>query len=505
MLNESLKIAVIDLGTNSLRLQIFEVSEGQFEIIEDFKEIIRLGDDIYTTGKILPHSLENLSKLLKEIKRICDSKNVSKIRFIATAPLRETENPQEVSEVSFAAIGIKPEIISGEKEAEFAFLAATSSFELEDSKVLIADIGGGSAEFVIANKGEISYKESTELGCNKLRHIFLNQDPPETNDLNKLKNHIMDFIKKRPFNREVEHIICLGGTLNNVANVLYKNSSQSLSRVKYVDRKFLKKFIRIISGKTIDERAKIPGLDPKRADLVIPATVLIDCLMDTCGKSGFYTLSGGLRIGILIDTLNSMSIKLNFQKNQDSLRISRILDICKKYKGEVAHLKHVKSLSMIIFDQLKSHFHLTDEQGDILEAAAMLHDIGNYISYSQHHKHSYYLIKYSDLIGYSDEEIEMVANVARYHRKSQPKKSHENFMKLTKIQKDTVKKLAAILRVADSLDRSHDQRVKNVIVDITENSIKLTLLGKGDFSLEIAGIMKKKDLFENIFSVELEV
>ncbi len=505
MPDEILKVAVIDLGTNSLHLQIFKVSEGQFEIIEDFKEIIRLGDDIFTTGKILKHSLDNMINILNEIKKICDSKGVSHIRFISTAPLREAENSQEVSEILFKAIGIKPEIISGEREAEFAFLAATTSFDLDDSSVLITDVGGGSAEFIIANRGKIAYKESTELGCNKLRHMFLKHDPPQANEINKLKKYIMDFIKERPFNRKIEHIISLGGTLNNVANVQYKNSSQRSSRVRYVDRKFLKKFIRIILEKTVAERAKIPGLDPKRADVVIPATILIDSLMDICGKSGSYTLSGGLRVGILIDTLNSMGIKLSFQENQYSLRLSRIFDICKKYKGEIAHLKHVRNLSMIIFDQLKNHFHLTDNQRDILEAAALLHDIGNYISYSQHHKHSYYLIKNSDLIGYSDEEIELIANVARYHRKSQPKKSHENFMKLTEAQKDTVKKMSAILRIADALDRSHDQRVKYVKVSISKDSIKLTLSGRKDFSLERAGVLKKKDLFESVFLVEVEV
>lgn len=502
---EVIKIAVIDLGTNSLRLQIFEVSDGQFEIVDDIKEIIRLGDDIYTAGKILPHSLDNLVRLLGEMKKICDVKDVAKIRFIATASLREAENSEDVSKIIFQTVGMKPEVISGEKEAELAYLASMSNFEMEDSNILITDIGGGSAEFVITENGKISYTESTAMGCNRLTHKFLKNDPPSQEELGQIKTHINDFLKNRPFNREIEHIICLGGTLNNVANVQYKNSNQTNSRVRYVDRKFLKKFLRIICDKPLAERIKIPGLDPKRGDIVIPATILIDCLMDVCGKSGFYTLSSGLRTGILIDTLNSMGIKLTFQNKQDSLRISRVLDICKKYKAEIAHLKHVRVLSLTIFDQLKDFFHLNGFQRDILEAASLLHDIGNYISYSQHHKHSHYLIKNSDLIGYTDEEIDMIANIARYHRKSPPKKTHENFTSLGEEQKNTVKILSAILRLADALDRSHDQRVKEVVLEIEKDSIKMELYGKGDLTLEINGLQKKKDFFENLVSMRLEV
>lgn len=505
MSDEIIKVAVIDLGTNSLRFQIVEVSEGQFEIVEDIKEIIRLGDDIYTSGKILPHSLNNLIGLLVEIKKICNVKNVSKIRFIATASLREAENGEDVANAIFQTMGIKPEVITGEKEAEFAYLASIAHFEIDDSNILITDIGGGSAEFVIIEEGEISYKESTSLGCNRLSHKFLTNDPPTLNQIGAIKEYISDFLKNRPFNRKVEHIICLGGTLNNVANVQYKNSNQTTSRVRYVDRKFLKKFLRIICDKPMAERIKIPGLEPKRGDLVIPATILIDSLMDICGKSGFYTLSSGLRIGILIDTLNSMGIKLTFQSKQDSLRVSRVLDICKKYKAEIAHLKHVNTLSFLIFNQLKEFLKLTDSDRDILEAASLLHDIGNYISYSQHHKHSYYLIKNSDLIGYTDDETDMIANVARYHRKSQPKKTHENFMKLDVCQKDKVKILSAILRLADALDRSHDQRVKEILIDIQDDAIKMRLIGRGDLTLEINGLEKKKDFFESLVSMRVEL
>ncbi|MBZ4672736.1 MAG: Ppx/GppA phosphatase [Deferribacteraceae bacterium] len=499
------KIAIIDLGTNSLRLQIFKIIDNQFELIDDFKEIIRLGDDIYNYGYILEKSIEKLLEHLIQIKIICESRQVNSIRFIATASLRETQNSNEVKNKIINAIGIEPEIISGEKEAYFAYLAAKSNFEINDSKVLITDIGGGSAEFVLVENDNIIFSESTPLGCNKLLHKYFKNDPPQKVDIVNFKNDLKEFFQQKPFDRSIEHIICLGGTLNNIANIQHSTISGQRRRVKYVDRKFLKRFTRIIANNSIENRKKIKGLEPKRADIVLPAALLIDNLLDSCGKSGFYALSGGLRLGILIDTANNMGLSLSFQNNQNNLKFTRVYDICKKYKGEIAHAENVKKIAKKLFFSFKELLELTDEDLELLEAAAILHDIGNHISYSQHHKHSYYLIVNSDFIGFSNLEIQMIANIARYHRKSFPKQSHENFIKLSELSQEKVNKLSAILRIADSLDRSHEQKVKDIKVDITPSKIILKLIGKGDLILEKAGVNKKKDFLEKMINKKLEV
>lgn len=499
------KIAVIDLGTNSLRLQIFSLEKDQFELVDDFKEIIRLGDDIFKFGYITEDSLQNLIENLKQIKKICESKQVDKIRFIATASLRDTKNSEEIRESIIESLKLEPEIISGEKEAYFAYLAASSNFEINDSKVLITDIGGGSGEFVIVDDGKVVFSESTKLGCNRLLHEYFRNDPPLPSEIINFKNAMREFFTKRPFDRSIEHIICLGGTLNNVASIQAKTAVAQAKRVKYVDRKFLKRFLRIIANNSIEKRKGIKGLEPKRADIVLPASLLIDVLLDITGRSGFYTLSDGLRLGILIDTANQMGIKLSFQKNHENLKFSRVYDICKKYKGEIAHAEQVRKLSVILFNYFKGVLNLNDEFLELLEAAALLHDIGNHISYSQHHKHSYYLIINSDFIGFSNEEIEIIANIARYHRKSIPKKSHENFVALDQNSQDIVKKLSALLRIADSLDRSHEQKVKNILLKERQDKFILTLTGKGDLTLEKAGVLKKKDFLEKLLNLEIEI
>lgn len=499
------RIGIIDLGTNSLRFQIYEIVNDQFELIEDFKEVIRLGDDVYKGGGIGQDALQNLLKLLIEIKKSAELKEVDTLRLIATASLREASNRDDVVKEIEKVVGIAPEIITGDEEAYFAYIAAKSNFEIENSKVLITDIGGGSAEFVISDRDKIVYSESTPLGCNRMLHHYFKSDPTKRSEILEFKNFLTDFFEKRPFDRSIEHIISLGGTLNNVANLQMHSDAISHKKVKFLDRNFLKKFISTISDMTIEERKKIKGLEPKRADIVLPATIIIDTLLDICGLSGFYTLSGGLRLGILIDTANKMGIRLSFQKNQDSLKFSRIYDICKKYKGEISHANGVRKIATKLFYQLKDFFELEESDLEYLEAAAILHDIGNYISYSQHHKHSFYLIMNSDFIGFSHDEVELIANIARYHRKSAPKKSHESFSRFSTNEQKKIKVLSAILRIADSLDRSHKQRVKDVKVEIEDDTIYFHVTGVGDLSLETSGFLKKKDFFEKISGKKAEI
>jgi exopolyphosphatase/guanosine-5'-triphosphate,3'-diphosphate pyrophosphatase len=498
-----MKIAVIDIGSNSLRMQISEIKNGVFEIVEDFKEMLRLGDDVFNTGYISENSIDRLVNILTEIKAICLAKSVQKIRTIATASFREAKNAEDVIKAVKAKIDIDIEIIDGNYEAKLGFIGVKSNFDIESSKVLITDIGGGSAEFVIAEKGKIKFYESTPLGCNKLLHLYFKNNPPKEEEIIAFKNDIYKALHSIPIDRTIEHIICLGGTINNISFI---KNNRSASKTRYTDRKFLKGFLRNITKKTIQERINsIKNLEPKRADIILPAAIFIDKILDIAGKSGFYTLSGGLRSGLTIETINKMGIVLDFQKTKSNLRLSRLMDIGKKFNFEKKHAVWVKKLALIIFEKTKNLHNLGEKEKRVLEAAALLHDIGNYISYSKHHKHSYYLVKNSDFIGYSQEEIELIANIARYHRKSLPKSTHENFIILKNEEQNLVKILSGILRIADALDRTHESKIKDIEIEIKKDKIYFNLKHSVDVLAEIMAFSRKKELFEKTFKLKAEI
>ncbi len=495
-----MNIAVIDIGSNSVCMQISGIEDGRYEVIEEYKKILRLGDDVFSVGYLRNSSINELSKTLNEMRELYNAKHVEKTRVVATASFREASNADYAVDKIKADTGMNIEVIDGKTEAYFGFLGVSANFETKNSRVLITDIGGGSSEFIIVNKGKPEFSQSTPMGCNKLLHKYFKNDPPKDEEIILFKNDTEKELSKLPIGREIEHIVCLGGTLNNIAFI---GSGGSSAKVKYTDRKFLKKFLRSIADKTVKERLKIKHLEPKRADIVLPAALFIDKILDMCEKNGFYTLSGGLRSGLTIDTINTMGITLDFQKRQHSLRLERIVEIGKKFKLEMKHAMQVKKLALSLFEQTKQLHKLGEREKSILEAAAILHDCGNYISYSKHHKHSYYLIKNSDFIGYGKEDVELIANVARYHRKGLPKETHDNFKMLSDKDKYTVKALAGILRIADAADRTHDARVTSVRVEIKEKEAVFRFDSKKELLLELKAIDNKKNLFEDVFNVRV--
>ncbi len=497
-----MNLAVIDIGSNSVRMQISKVENGIYEVIEDYKKMLRLGDDVFSLGYISDSSVDELLETINEMKELFISKSVSAIRAIATASFREASNAVSVIEKIKKSTGIDVEVIDGQEEAYLGFLGVSANFEMKNSRVLITDIGGGSAEFVVVENEKVVFSTSTPYGCNKLLKRYFRHDPVSEAEIFKFKTDMENELASFPINDKIEHIVCLGGTLNNISFIAKGGSS---ARVKYVDRKFLKEFIRNIASKSVTERKKIKYLEPKRADIVLPAALLIDKILYIAQKNGFYTLSGGLRSGLTIDTINKMGIVLDFQKRQHSLRVARIIEIGKKFNFERQHAMQVKKIALSIFEQTKNLHGLGKREKNILEAAAILHDCGNYISYSKHHKHSYYLIKNSEFIGYGAEDVELVANIARYHRKGLPKDSHENFRDLNDRRKYIVRALAGILRIADALDRTHEARIMAVKVQLKKEAVLFQFSYRKELLLELNAFGKKKNLFEQVFNIKATI
>lgn len=499
-------IAVIDIGSNSIRLQISKVLDGTYKIIDDYKETARIGDNVYRTGAFSEDAIDSIRQVLLRMRSMMDYNKVELFRAVATASFREAANAGQVVQIMKKDTGIDIEIISGMEEARLMYLAASAYFQLDEGNTLLIDMGGGSTEFSYAAYGDLKFSESTALGCSKLTYEYFKNDPARQDEIKEVKQRIKEVTE--PFLPEyaVDKLVCSGGTLNNISFIYNKRKNLSDSAVKFVDSVFVKHFLSEISGKTVEERLKISGLEPARADIVLSAAILAHTMLKRYRLEGFYTLSGGLRAGLTIDLMNSIGVKLPFQgEGGVDIRYSRLIDTGKKYYFEESHALQVTKLSEKIFEGLRGFLRLSTNDWVLLEAASILHDVGQYISYSKHHKHSYYLIMNTELTGYSDSDRVIIANIARYHRRSLPKRSHVNFSSLSPAEGDKVMKLAAILRIADALDRAHSSLVKDVKIEVNDKEISFSLVSEADTCMEKEGFDKKKDLLEAITGKKAEV
>lgn len=506
MMENSINIAVVDIGSNTVRLQISQVKEKSYKVLEDFKEYIRLGDDVFEHGMIKEESLERLITCLKEIKEIIERWKVKKVSAVATASFRAASNYAKVIKDISDICGFDVQVISGEEEASYTFIAASANFDISKYHALVIDIGGGSSEYTIVKRGRLEQAYSVELGCNKLTKMFVKNDPPTNSEYQTLKDHLASEIHKLKLPKTIDLVICTGGSINNISSILYMGDNRRVDNaVKYVERKQLKKFINDIRNKTIENRKMVPGMEVARADIIFAAAIQVDVVLEAIDGEGLYTLSGGLRSGLTIDTINKMGVELPFQSNMDSIRQARIIEIGNKFSFEERHARQVMKIAKKLFEGLYIELELENNDWKLLEAASLLHDIGNYISYSKHHKHSQYLILNSDLIGYSYSEINVIANIARYHRSSTPKNSHRFFKIMSGKDQRKIALMAGVLRIADALDRSHKSLVYDLRVNIKPSAIELKLISSHNLSLEKRKIEMKKDLFEEVSGKELIV
>lgn len=492
---DNVRVAVVDIGSNSLRLQISEVKDKSYKVLEDYKEMIRLGDTIFTLGYFDRETTDKLIKSLLNVKRIAESKNVSVFRAIATAAFRDADNLGETLGVIESECGIKIEVISGQEEAKLTYIAASANFELKDRHAVISDIGGGSAEYTVVKNGTVEKAKSLPLGCNRLTREFLTTDPPASAEILLMKEHIAEAVEKMKLPKGLEMLICTGGSMNNVAFICHYNDKLVRdSMVKYVERKYLKKFISDIRMKTVAERSKIEGMEEKRADIILAAAIQTDMILEETGIDGFYTLTGGLRVGLTIDTINRMGIELPFQNSMDSVRYSRLIEIGNKFGFDEEGALQVDKLGGMLFNGLKDLMELSDRDGLMLQAAALLRDIGKHIAYSKHHKHSYYMIKHSELVGYSHDEIEAIACISRYHRKSAPKISHDEYFALMPDMRNRVLKLSAILRLAIALDRTHKGLIDTLEVTVKDDAVEIKPTSTRDITMEIKDFERNREL-----------
>ncbi len=501
------RLAAIDIGTNSIRSIVVEVNaNGEFRILDDEKVAVRLGEGLNELGSISLDAQDRAIDALIRLKKIIDGYGVLAIEAVATSAVRKAANGREFVQKIEESVGLTVTVISGESEAELAALSAFNNFDVENSRLLLADIGGGSLELVSTVGHLTEHVVSLDLGAVYLTEAFIKNDL--TNQaIQCLRKHIRKTLKTafQADQPTIQGLIGSGGTITAIAAMTMAVRKEGYESVHGYEvlRSDVVHLQAMLTRKTVKERREVPGLNPERADIIVAGITVIDEIMEYFQTNLLRVNERGIREGLILRAIKKNNL-IKGQKTSRSWK-SSVLDFAKACHFDEQHSLHVARLSIEISKALGTVYKMGTNELRLLESAAILHDIGYFINYSSHHKHSYHLIRHADLIGFTPRERELIAQIARYHRKSLPKKKHEQYMRLSPDDRLLVSRLGGILRLADGLDRRRNSLVCEIECLLSPSKFILRLPSTNDLSVELFGAKAKGDLFQSAFQLKLMV
>ncbi|HEX7193121.1 MAG TPA: Ppx/GppA phosphatase family protein [Thermoanaerobaculia bacterium] len=480
------RIAAIDVGTNSIHMIVAELQRRGYRVVDKEKEMVQLGLSSLDGAPLSESAMTRGVAAIKHMAEVARGWEVEEIIAVATSAVREAPNRREFLRRVKEASGVKVRVISGEEEADYIYRAVRSSIDLGGGTSLCIDIGGGSVEFIIATATEIYFTASEPLGSLRLAQRFHLQDLATGEDISACRRFAADNLRK--INKQVRLIgvdQCIGtsGTIQALANLVPAPFTRTA----------LEELLVSLIGTTAKERVERSGIEEKRASTIIAGAAVLLAILETLGIESLIVCPAAIREGIIVAQASAKT-----SRSAKSLRRSSVLALAERSDCDKRHARHVALLASRIFDQTTRLHALPPDARELLEHAALLHEVGMHVSDRGYHKHSYYLIRHAALRGFSEEELAVIANVARYHRKSEPDDDHENLVELTAAQRGDVEKLSAILRIAEALDRSHRQSVRDVAVRLDGN-VKFLVRARSNASVEIAAAEKGARYFGTLF------
>lgn len=516
------RFAALDLGSNALRLRIIEAhapvsGREQLSLLPEagssWREVVslrapvRLGSEVFVTGKLAASSIGAACTSLREFRQAMNDAKVDVYRATATSAVREASNGLTLVERARREAGIELEVIEGIEEARLIQLAVVRRLGLADRRALLVDVGGGSTELTFLDKGRSAWAISLPLGTVRLLEMYLRGVKTVERARQKLLFEGVDrtlaeavpTLKKMPF----EIVVGTGGSVDSLSELCPMRGGYA-GYPRAVDVGVMKILLGKLFALTPDQRRETFGLRPDRADTIVTAGSIFLRVAELFKAQAIIAPGVGLKEGILEELVDKYFDRWDTESEARSV-IDTCLRLGRRYGFDQAHGELVASFAASLFDDLVGYHGFGDRERLLLRAAALLHDIGDYVRYDGHHKHSYYLIQHSDIMGLTPDERAIVANIARYHRKSPPDPSHPNFRDLDKDARSKVRSLAAILRIADALDREHLGKVKSVRAEIDGKGrrVHLFMTGEEDRELEEWTVRAKSELFRDVFDLDV--
>ncbi len=515
-------IAAIDMGTNSLHMVVVKIDPTlpAFTIIAKEKETVRLGNRDLTTGELKPENIDKAITALRRFQEVAKTAHAETIIAVATSAVREAPNGKDFLHQIQEELGLSVDLISGQEEARRIYLGVLSGLEFDHQPHIIIDIGGGSTELILADSQEARSLTSTKVGAVRLTSELITTQPISDVQFQYLQAYTRGILE-----RSVEDVLAnihpgesprLVGTSGTIETLAMIHAREKLGILPStlngyeLSLKDLRVWVNRLRKMTNSEISIIPGMPDKRSEVILAGAVILQEAMTLLGVDSVTLCGRALREGVIVDWMLSHGLIADKLRYQSSVRQRSVLKHAHKYQINLEHSDRVALFALSLFDQTQGKLHNWEAaERQLLWAAALLHNCGHYISHSSHHKHSYYLIRNSELLGYTETEIEIIANLARYHRKSPPKKKHDNYRNLvSKQHRQIVNQLSALLRIAVALDRRQIGAIARVYCEYNHHQQELQILlfpaqPDDDCSLELWSIDYKKPVFEDEFNLKL--
>jgi len=504
------KLAAIDIGSNSLKLVIVEAAASDsFTVLLQERERVRLGHETLRNKFLSPQAIDLSAAAIAKFRSIAESREVDSIVAVATASVREAENAAEFVREIEQRTGIRVEVLSSIEEARLIGIAAAQFFGADDQSLLNIDIGGGSTELSLMKNGEPHKLFSMKLGAVGLTERFLSSDPPKRKELENLQAEIISALQqpiRKTKNTAWQFSTGTSGTILNLTSLLNFQTVETSDAKPEIQLKKLVALNKMIASLPLEDRAKLPVISPQRAEVIVAGGQILEGVMRAFNIQTLQPCFYALREGVIIDYLREVeSESMPPVPDVEDKKLRDVFAVGRRYGYEESHALQVADLAEKIFDALAPIYKFSRHGRTLLSAAALLHDVGYHISHESHHKHSHYLIKHSEMTGFSEIEKTIIANIARYHRGSLPKEKHTDFMQLSERDRQITARLGAILRLAEALDRGHENRITDIKFKRSKENLTLNLVGDEDCAIERQAVEQKKDLFELAFGCNLIV
>ncbi len=502
-----MRIGALDLGTNSFHLLVADVRpDGSFEALSKEKAMIRLGDVVSRKGRITSDAADVAVATVRRFKLLAEAAGATEIHAVATSAMRQAANGDAVVDRMKEEAGVRVEVISGLREAQLIFGAIRASVLLEPAPALCFDLGGGSVEIMVGDAGGLHWATSENLGVGRLTADYVSSDPISKDDRRRLRAHLVDAltpVADAVAAYEPKLFVGSSGTLEDLAHMVAARRAtdvpDSLNQLSFGRDEFLPLHKEILTTPA-DGRLRFEGLEARRVDLIPAGSLFLETAMELFGFEELTVSEWALREGIVLDAIRRHD-PADWSDDPRAIRRASVQALARRCNWDEGHARQVARLALELFDRTQELHGLDGDDRELLEYAAFLHDIGEHVSPTGHHKHGAYLIRNARLRGFTPEEVQMLAGMARWHRRGTPSRNDEFDM----VDEERLRKLTALLRLADGLDRSRSGAVAGIDVRVGPSLVVVRLRSDTDVELELWGARRKRELFEKVFGRDLEL